>query len=442
MGWAMQSEMQLLDRSNNPYGLITDRGWMYAYAPYMNDEFLINRFTFNATPTDDYIWFRSPNAVRISAGDYDDLDLMTSTELRLDVELIPKHRIRIWGYNEHNPVLSRSFMNIGYQYQLSEKLAFGFRHTLGSKEVDLDVSAYAQLGNEQTGLIKAEATAVDYLNNVVEGNVSSGFYYSDSIRRYIQQPFMFQVAAVSPSDRAYRAEMFLAYHTKAIAEIRSLNIPAQKYGYNHSGWFAGGLLEYKTQYATLGSLFKYLYSFSQRDSISSTSFNPKYTTEQTEMHKGFYILASASQLNWETWLWMIDYTDLQDGSSFVNLSIIDRKYLHKEKRLVFHNRLWVRPDYRGWMIGLEHLMDLRNKKVDVPSRAEGEAIPVAFDPIGFAYPSAYHNNNNRLIGIIGYQFHPRALVQAGYGYDLDKDFHRKVNGEFYDNAFLKLEFRW
>ncbi|TNE70638.1 hypothetical protein EP331_11390 [bacterium] len=439
MGWASQSEMMLFDRSNSPYGLVTDRGWMYQYTNRKEDEFQMNMMSFNPTYSDDYLFYRSPNAVRFVTGDYNDVDFYTASELQLNVQLIPKHSIKVWSYMERSPVLSRMYMNVAYSYEINSMLSAGVRHSLGSRQDDLDATAFAQYGNEQIGLIKLEFTAADYMNNMVNSNVGIPYAFPDTIRRYKQAPFMLHVSAVTPPGKRYRAELFATYQTEAKSEIKSALEPLDQYKYNFQNWFAGGLLEYKFENYTVGSIAKYMYSTSDRDSLE---LNPSYSNEQIEFQKGFYIIANASQITWDSWLWMVDFQEIQSAGRYLLLAEVDKKFLNKETRVYIHNRISVHPDYKGFLFGIEHLLDLRKRSIDLPNKIEDEVTPRGYDPLLEVYPYAFNSNNNRLILNVGYQFQPRAKIRVGYGLDLDNDFHRVKGGERYDNFFVRIEYRW
>ena len=442
MGWSQRMEIQLLDRSNNPYGLVSDRGWMFNYGKYISDEFSINRMTYLPTLSEDYIWYRSPNALRTVIGDYDDLNVITFNEMRFQVEIKPKHTLEVYGYTEKNPIFNRAFFNLNYQFQIKDNIKVGLRHTIGSSKVDMDASVFAQMGNSQTGYLKAEVTAVDYLNNISSNNAVENGFYSDTVRIYDTFPAMLSVSAVSPEFKSFRGEMFFTFHTNATSTISSLVSPNEKFLYSHSGFFGGALLEYKLTYFTVGSVFKILKSTSSRDSSGTSVLSPSYKNEQLEMHKGFYLLANASQITWDSWIWLVDYTELQDGGTYDVLADVGRDFEQTEKRFFMHNRIYVHPDYNGLLFGIEHLADLRSKHAIIPNNNGEFLVPDNFDPLAAVYPKYFHDSNNRLLFVAGYQFHPRAIVQIGYGMDLDKDLHRTVNGQGYDTAFLRLDLRW
>lgn len=441
IGWALRSEMQMMNRSSNPYGLITDRGWMYNYTNKMFDEYVINQMTFSPTLGDDYMFYRSPNAVRFVAGDYDDLEVQTNSEIRLQVELMPKHIVSVWAFSEHNTVLNRGFMNFSYQYQFNENLKAGFRHTFGSSKMDLDVSLFGQFGNEQTGYVKADIALMDYLNDYTKDRVSTYNYISDTLRNYTILPVKFQVSAVSPTWKNLRGEFHGAYQTESDAIILSAYNRDDRYKYTHGGYFFGGLVEYAFPYVTLGSVYQYMYSSQARDT-SGRFVKLNYTAEQTEIRQGFYTIVNASQVTWDSWFWLVNYEEIQDGKEFGSVAEIDRKFKHDEVRVLMHNRLILRPDYKGITIGFEHLADLRKKKISVPNMSENEIIPIGLDPMNVAFPHAFHTNNNRIVLTLGYQYHPRAWIQIGYAFDLDLDYHRVIGGERYDTAYLRMEYRW
>ncbi len=439
MGWAAQSEMKLFDRSNSPYGLVTDRGWMYQYTNQMEDEFNLNVMSFNPTHADDYLFYRSPNGIRYVTGDYNDTDFFTAAELQTRVQVAPKHQFKVWSYMERSPVLQRMYMNLMYAYEIKPNWIAGIRHSLGSRQDDLDITVFTQLGNEQIGLLKVEFTAADYMTNMVNSNVNIPYAFPDTIRRFSKAPFLIHLSAVTPPNKPYRAELFVTWQTKAISDIKSAIEPLDQYQYEYQNGFAGGLLEYKFQQFTIGSMAKFMLSKSGRDSLQ---LNPNYTTEQIEFHKGFYIIANASQVSWDSWLWLVDYEETQSAGRYLLLSEVDKRFLNRENRVYMHNRIWVRPDYKGWMFGIEHLLDLRKRSIDLPNKAEDEVVPIGYDPLAEFYPFAFHTNNNRIILAAGYQFQPRAKVTVGYGIDLDNDFHRVNGGERYDNVFVRLEYRW
>lgn len=178
----------------------------------------------------------------------------------------------------------------------------------------------------------------------------------------------------------------------------------------------------------------------KRDSVSGSIFNPRYTTSQIATERAFYLLANSNDFFWESWIWMNRYEDNQLGERIGETSVIDRFYNHEENQLLIRNRLMYRPEYSGFLAGLEHILDRKSFESQLPDL--DAPLPDSYHVLENNYDGSFAGLNQRLLIMLGYQFHPRALIEAGAGFDIDNDLHATINGARYDEAFLRFDIRW
>jgi hypothetical protein len=441
-GWQQNMETALFDRSSYVYGEFSERGWYPFYIPKMNDEYHLNLFSHRFNPTQDFIFYRSPNGIRVSGGELNTVGIHSRVEMKNLVEVRDGHNITFYALQENNFGFQRLYAKIGYQFAGFKHQKFGIEHTISEKRTDLDIQAYYQIGDEQNGYIKTSFALNDYLNNLTYRQIKFDFgeSYSDTSRTYKSQPGLLQFQAETPSIGQFRAQLSVGYQFETDSEISSLTIENVGFRHREKTLYYGGLLEYTTEFVTFGSIYRHREGEVKRDSVSGSIFNPRYTTDQSVTERAFYILANSDDFFWESWFWMNLYEDNQNGERIGETSVIDRLYNHEEEQLLIRNRLMYRPEYSGILAGVEHILDRKSFSSDLPNF--DAPLPDSYHVLENKYEDSFAGLNQRLLVILGYQFHPRALIEAGVGIDIDNDLHATINGARYDEAFVRFDIRW
>lgn len=442
MGWEQTIRTQMFDRTGSYYGRISDRGYMEYYTPRINDEYHLNLFTYTPLLTDDYIFFRSPNGLRVYGGDLDEVNLYSKVEIRGEVEIIKKHNLTYYGNLENSVNRKRLYLLLGYQYLMTDYFYLGLQHTVGSVKSDMDLNGYVQLGNEQNGLLRFDVSVLDYLSNMTYDNLTFGGNYSDTSIVYSAQPFVIQFKAQTPLWRFFRAELIAGWQNKGVAEVSSLKTTNQGFKHEHGGLYAGGLLEYSSEKFTLGSVYKLVLTETTRDSVGTSIYYPNYTVIQVRQERGFYLLAHSDNLFWESWAWFNTYLDRQTGENYSVIATIDQNFRYLEDQILLRNRFYLRPDYKGYIAGIEHIADIKKFSAGIPENDASVPLPPGFSPMDIWYPGAYYGENSRLVFSLGYQFHPRARFLVMTGYDLDNDYHVSIKDARLDNISVNLDIRW
>jgi len=453
MGWHQQMDITLKDRFNSREGFVTDRGAFQFYVPGMDEEYHMDVFTFGFTPQEDYIWSRAQNGFRTYLGSVNVVNFATTSELKNSIELADKHRIDVRAIQEDNLQASRLFLDLGYRYNFMSNHWVGFSHTAGGFKPDLDGTMFYQWGSVRNGMLRLDISFLDYANNFIFSGLGVDSKVSDISRVYESKPKLFTLKFISPDwiDNL-RAEVVAGFQTEADAGIGELTFDTNSqitvtntFRDKEQNSYQGALLEYDMEYITLGATFQRTNSETVRDTIESSSIDVNYQSEQTMRRLGLYLLANSENVSWQTWVNFQRYDDIQEGSQF-EIATIQDTLNFKEKRIMMRNRLQWRPPHRGIIAGIEHIMDFReflddDPELDEPLDFEKMNNFLSSDDSGL---SAIHDMNSRLTFIIGYQFHPRAKVEIGVGYDLDNDLNSKAEqgGQRFDDGFGRIQLRW
>lgn len=426
MGWERNIRMQYLDRYNSALGPFTDRGVFQRYLRGMDDEYDLDIFTSRFSPVDDYLFFRSPGGFRTSVGVLNNERLLILSEMHNSIELAPQHRLDINMVQQEDANASRVFMDFGYMWNFSGEHHVGIQHNISREKVDVNASLFYQMGNIQDGMMRVTVTFPDYMNNLMFDRLTENVRFADSLRVYQNIPMMFSGAFITPDLSGFKAEAFFGYQPKTDAQFERRTIENREMIQSQWVNYMGGLMEYAHDFATLGVIYKREFTRTERDTVDGSSLSNLYYSRQADERIGIYLLAGSDQAQWESWLWFVDSYDKQDGETFSSSRTDSLNF--SEKRVLLRNRFSYVPRHTGWIFSLEHALDSRNVEDDL-------------DEMGFlAYQ--IHHLNSRVIGLAGYQFHPRAKVVVGLGLDVDGDFHIQPDGALYDNVFFRMEYRW
>ena len=453
MGWHQRMDITLKDRFHSREGFVTDRGAFQQYVPGMDEEYHMDVFTFGFTPQEDYIWSRSQNGFRTYLGSVNVVNFATTSELKSSIALSGKHRIDLRAIQEDNLQASRIFVDLGYRFNFMSNHWVGFSHTAGSFKPDLDGTMFYQWGSIREGMLRLDISFLDYANNFIFDGLGVDSKVSDISRVYESTPKLFTLKFISPDwiDNL-RAEVVAGFQTEADAGIGELTFNERNqvtvtniFSDKEKNSYQGVLLEYDMDYLTVGATFQRTNSETERDTVEISPVNVDYQSEQTMRKFGLYVLANSERLSWQTWVNFQRYEDIQEGSQFEIATIRDSLDF-REKRIMMRNRVQWRPPHRGLIAGIEHIMDFReflddDPELDEPLDFEKMNAFLSSDDSGL---SAIHDLNSRLTFIIGYQFHPRAKVEIGVGYDLDNDLNSKAQqgGQRFDDGFGRIQLRW
>ena len=432
-GWEQGIRLALMNRRNTATGFITDRGVFQPYTPLMDDEYGLDLFSIRTTPQEDYLWFRSENGFRTSFGSINALQFATLAEFKSSVQITKsqRHKIMIQGIQQDDLRADRLFLNFGYQFNVWRNHSVGIQHNLESYKPDLDLNLYYMYGNEQTGMVRVDYSRLDHVNNFIFQDLGLFVEFADTVREYQKRPDLYQLKAISPVFfKHFRAEAYIGHQTRSEAKIGSKTALRDDYRHSETTSYAGALLEFGKDYLTLGAIFQGTIAEFERDTVGLSIFRAIYDGKQTERRVGLYALVTARNIRWDTWIWSSRFTDEQTGTQYDLNAAIQDDLDYTERRLMIRNRVQMRPQYRGLIMGLEHAADIRRAN----NAADLERIRL--------YSPSIHDRNSRVTALIGYQFHPRAAFTAGASYDIDNDLHFDPDGARFDNAFGRIEIRW
>jgi hypothetical protein len=432
-GWAEDMRIRLLDRRHTYSGFITDRGAFQMYNYRMNPEFGLNMFTFNFTPQEDYLWYRSPNGIRTYVGDINGLEVATKTEIKTDIEITEGHTVQLNLKQQADARASRVWAEPGYSFNFAGKHSIGFTHTLSNYKPDLDATFFYRYGNQQEGMVKLSYTLMDYANNWVFEDLDKQVSFADTLRRYDQAPRLWEIKALSPQWGRFRIEIDAGFQRESKAQIYSPRDSLDRYMHKEKNSFQSAMLEYDSEFITAGVIYERNHSEMERDTLTGSNNNWRYKGHQTMRRIGAFILANSQDFRWETWAWMGKYEDYRKGERypFDGLDSLD----HGEKRIELRSRIMKRPQIKGLIAGFEYTMLYRTYKNDqYKDLAEYYTGYYAVDP--------FNDLEHRGSVLIGYQFHPRASIIAGVSYDFDGDFQTYPEGKRFDTAFGRIEIRW
>lgn len=431
-GWEEELRISIMDRYHSRSGLNTDRGLFQYYlsARGIDQEYDLDLFTYKFTPQEDYLWYRNPNGVRTYVGSLNTLQFATATQFKTMVELVPNHVVMVKGKQQEDLRAQRIYAELAYRYEPFENHHIGIEHNAHSYKPDLDLNLFYQYGNAQKGMLRADVTFIDYLNNIVFDQLEVDPQFTDTLRLQMDRPMLYSFKAVSPQflDRI-RGEVILAFQPEHELEWASQRNSTARYKQFEKLNYQGLLLEYDTEYLSFGLTYKRTLTATRRDTIKNAPVEVKYESEQEHESIGAYILGSSQSMRWETWVWRIESSDTQQGSMFEPEASSFDTLSFDETRYMMRNRLQRRPQINGVIAGVEHLLDMRNYTEE------------EFNEFS-RYAPSIHKLNSRITAFLGYQFHPRASIIVGAGYDLDGDFYYSTEGYRFDNAFGRIEIRW
>ena len=427
MGWEYQSRLAILDRTAGRDGIATDRGIFQRFTPGMEEDYDLNMFTYQFTPREDRRYYNSPNGVRTYAGNLDISNLAHQTEIRTQIELRPRHLISLQGVAQYDHQFERMYLDFRYEFNLGSNHFLGIYHNMSGQRQNLDAGLSYRLGNPGDGMMKVEYTFVNYANEFIFEDEQFSSRIADSTRVYENRPAFISGTFSTPEIAGVRAEAVIGYHTETNSEIRSTQLTDQGFKQTEKMYYAGGLVEYAGDYATVGAKYKRGYTDVGRDTLDHGSMmRGQYHSEQLSQKYGFYLLAGASDFEMESWVWYEEYHDRQQGNYF-DFSETD-SLDYRENRVMMRNRIKYTPPYRGLIAGLESLLEMRDVQSDR-------------DKMRRISPSI-RDMNARVTAIFGFRFHPRMSFLAGVGYDLVDEPHYQTLRDRFDNVFTRIEFRW
>ena len=457
LGWGDRMRMYQLDRFHSLDGFVTDRGAFQFYVPGMDEEYHLDLFTYRFTMAEDYRWYSNPNGLRTYVGSVNVLNFATVTELKSSVQLSGKHRIDVELTQEENLQARRVFAVLSYRYNLMPHHWIGFSHTAGSYKPDLDLNLFYQVGNFQDGFARFTYTFADLYNNAIYDGLGVESNITDTSRSYESLPGIISFQLSTPKKWGLRAEFTGGFQLENEATIGSLGLGSggevlvsRRYRQREANNYLGALIEYSRTYLTAGVLFQRHFTAVRRDTVGESSITSRYRAEQNFNRLGAFVMARSEQLEWESWVYLQNYQDRQTGENFA-LSPISDSLDYKENRVMLRNRISWKPPYRGLILGIEHLLDMR----DFPDDDPGDLNSNTGDNPDFQIFQRYlasdasqlsplTDTSSRLTLLVGYQFHPRARIVAGVGYDLDNDLNSKAEqgGQRFDNGFARIELTW
>lgn len=429
MGWFMDSQIFMLNRSQSQNGLVPERGLFNRTTSLMDDESVLDLLNFQFNLNEDYLWFRSPNGFRTWIGQTNTAYASHVTEMKSTVKFAEKHKLFFHVQSHETFRAQRHFGVFEYQYQLIPSLSMGLNHTITEFKADMDIGMFVQLGDLQKGLARIDFKVLDYLNNGVFQDMDIPMVLVEQMRQYQQQPYYVSFMGASPQIGRFRAEAYFATSTESASDVGQANNPIST-RFQHIDWsnVFGALVEAQFTFFTASLFTNREFSFGRFGQSPGAVVRPDFETTQIRQQFGMFLMGTARDFRWDSKIVYELYSDEQRGSSFIDANTINQAFNYSDNRFLMNTRFRYQPQLRGPIIGVNHLLDFRNFNDEVDTMID-------FSP-------SFHDYNGRFGTFFGWQFNPRITAIGGYQFDLDRDFHRIQGGEFRDAGYIRMEIRW
>lgn len=430
IGWRNRLHIAFRDRRHAYGGLFFDRGLLRRLTPGMDHEYDLDVRTFAFTLQEDAAWYRAPNGFRTYMGSVSTSRFATRSHLRLTVPIRGRHTVRLTGVQQEDVQAQRFFMEFGYDYRLGDAHRLGFNETIAAYKPDLDFSLFYEYGHAESGLARLEVTLLDVVNDFIFDGLGVDPVLEDTVRSYQRKPRLFALYLASPPLGRFRAEVAAGLQPRARALVASQAVPADRFLFDDEASYAGGLVEYRFPYVTLGLVYRQTRTSVARRPDVHGALTSDYTSTQHEREAMLYVLADLWRLRGEAWLARTAYTDRQWGTDFAEASI-PAPLDFEERRLAAYLRLRYVPAGRGVLGGLSYL-------------ALGRRFPSGLSLMERYLRFAPFSPNRRLSLQLGYRFTPRATIVFGTNVDLDGDpFYTDGRGlTRYDGGFCQIVMGW
>jgi len=424
-GWAADRRLWMLDRRHSYGDQYYDRGVFRHITPLMDREYPIDLATYRFTPGQDQAWREIDTGMRIRTGSITRNQWGISTEIKHVADLGSGHSLGIDAFLREDAQTQRVLLEMAYDWTVASNHHVGVRHTFAQYKPDFDVSAYYQYGDDDSGYVRAEATAMDAYNDFLFGVLGVWKGREEYERVYEQNPYLLQLAVSSPPRYPLRAELFGGWHTPSELVVQSQFNENERYRDREGGHYLGAMVSYRMGPVTTGLMYQRDQSSLDRLGLRS-AVTSDYWTEQRYERGGLFATGGWGPFRGSVWLFLVDYYDRQRGTDF-SLSTIDQALSWDEERTNYQFRFYYVPEATGLFVGVEYVgLDRRSAPV---TGVMGNQWATSWGDRG---PSHYRGPV-----ILGYRF-GRGAVSMGINYDFDAD----LKGDRFDNGFFRFTLAW
>lgn len=436
-GWADRHRLLVLDRRQNRGNRLYDRGRFRHVVPRKDREYALDMLAQRFTWEEFGIPARADNSLLLRVGSVRrDLFAFVS-HLRSTVPLDSAHSLDITATLQQDAVAVRGFLELGYEWQVSQHHAMGVRHTFSEYKPDLDATPYYRYTHPRVGEAEAALTVQNLYSDLIDQHLSIPPRHRDVIRSYARQPVLVSVSYTSPAQWALQGEVVGAVQPTSRAIYASQSNPAYRYRDDERLHYLGALLAYEFAPSVYGGLFykrdaSWLRREGRGDEVESD-----YTSRQQFWRAGGFLRKDWGRVRTTVRVFTGAYRDRQDGRNLAE-SILPREIEYDEVQQGIRARAEYRLESGPFTaLGYDGLRrDYRGPEEVEPSEA--------FAPwVNWGAPGDPGLNNHRLVGYVGYRF-SRGKLLFGFGADLDGDDQHpnKPSPKRFDNGFGRLILTW
>lgn len=429
--WANDHRLQVLDRHHAFGDRFYDRGVFRRITPKMDREYAIDLLSYGFSPIQDYQWARLESGMRMRMGSIVRAKWDIRTEFKHNARLADRHSLQIDAVMRQAPPAERSFVEIGYNWEVAPHHHVGVRHTLTQYKPDFDGSIFYQYGNDWRGKARAELTVQNAYNNFIFDVLGTHPKDEPYVRSYRRQPMLAQIALASPARYPLRAELYAGWQPQSAYVMQSERDSTMRYRDRKTLHYLGALAEYDVGPMTVGLMYQRDASTLDREGLRR-GVTSDYRTEQRFERGGGYVIGSWWKLRGEAWFFLEDYYDRQRGEDF-QLSTLDGPIDWTEYRKHYRVRVSYIPQPTGVYAALEYLALSRRLNHEAASQMASQWTRNWYT-LG---PSNY-----RTTAMLGYRF-GRGAFTLGINYDLDGDrTFKDPAAKRFDNGFFRFSLAW
>ena len=424
-GWT-EDMMRSIGVRNDAYGgIYYDRGLFRPWTPDMDSEYHLDERTAGFTMLDDARFYDARYAFRSYAGSINTSEFITFGQFRAAVPVTDTGALLLEGIQRHDLRGDISYLNLGYRVRVGggHRLAITVAGMTYKPDVDAGLRYEYQL--RSGGRIRVDWQRLDIANNLIFNSLGVDEVLEDTVRSYTNSPNLFVVHGESPTLGPLRMEFSAGYQTRGKAQVSRQSAPDSVFIWEDGAAFAGILAEYRvTERVSAGVTYQFTYNDIRRGSPASSLYSSDYTSTQQHDRLAAYVVGQFHRWTADAWLARSWRTDQQEGLDY-DQAAIPEGMDYRGTTTAVQVRVRSVPDRRGMRMGME----FRHRHL---SENEDGALLNGyrrFEP---------RETEQRLTGLIGYQFRPDAWIEFGASYDLDGD----GKSQRFDGGFMRMTVTW
>lgn len=440
--WTNNVQRNIFHRQGYEGGRFYQHGLFRYFTREMDYEYHLDMFTVHHTPMKSYHFWNADNGFQSSFGSLDYQNFVIKNKFKTTVSVGSNGHFDLYGVQEENLRTENFFFHPVYRKELSEYHTIGVRHTLSTNKDDLDFSLFYQLGNNSSGILKAEISALDWPNNIVHSLITNSDRDYDVKQKYSRKPYLFSLSATSPEHSFLRAEIRAGIQPESEADVTRQATPDSSFTNREQVHYIGGLVEYFRPNFTTGIIFQRKFNKMFRHPDSPDSQYPlDFANREVSNRLGSYITTLFwNRLRVEQWTWYEYNRDQLWGSSVPDGWI---PFHFRENRLLMKSILLYRRPGQGFQGGFEFSLDHRF----VLGKQEGNTINRDFRR---NYPDQVSGKNQRLTLKLGYHKQNWIDLMVGVSYDIDGDLYsgwglpspNRDEPSRFDGGFAQIRIHW